>query len=371
MKVLSLFDGISCLRVALGDRKVEYIASEIDKNAIKISKKNYPDIKHIGNVCDVSGVSGVDLLVGGSPCVDLSIAKKERKGLDGDHSKLFYQFVRVLKDSKPKWFILENVASMPQKDRDIITKELGVEPIMINASLVSAQSRKRFFWTNIPNITQPEDKGIMLKDIIQHDIAVVDPELPLTLIDKKPSDIHQIGFYGDKNASKVGSEGQRVYSIEAKATASGAGYYAIKGVSVRGRQNDEGKWVNQFEVRKDDKASALTSTCSSKLALIGRMINRRLDSDGKRHDGDHAVAQTKVFEPRTDDKCGTLTRFTKDNMVLEKGSVRKLTPIECERLMGLPDNYTQGVAVSARYRAIGNAFSVAVMRHLLSFLPVS
>lgn len=369
MKVLSLFDGISCLRVALGDRKVEYLASEIDKNAIKVSKKNYPDIKHIGNVCDVSGVSGVDLLVGGSPCTDLSIAKKERKGLDGDHSKLFWEFVRVLKDSKPKWFILENVASMPQKDRDIITKELGVEPIMINASLVSAQSRKRLFWTNIPNVKQPEDKGILLKDIIQQDVAVEEPELPLTLIDKKPNDFHQIGFYGEKNASKVGGQALRLYSVEAKSTTSGVGYYAVKGVSVRGRQNDEGKWVNQYEVRKDDKASALTSTCSSKLALIGRMVNRRLDGDGKRHDGDHAVAQTKCFEPRTDGKSGTLTHFTKDNMVLEKGSVRKLTPIECERLMGLPDDYTSGISVSARYRCIGNAFSVGVMKHLLSFIP--
>jgi DNA (cytosine-5)-methyltransferase 3A len=318
MKVLSLFDGIGCLRNALHSYpNIQYWASEIDENAIKIHKKNYPSSIFLGDVKDISGavldnIGAVDLLCGGSPCVDLSIAKKERKGLEGQHSKLFYEFVRILKDSKPKYFIFENVASMPKKDMFKISEALGVMPIMINASLVSAQSRKRLFWTNIPNIQQPTDRKIFLKDILSDS--------------------------------------------------------AVKGISIRGRKDASGNYVNQTEVRKDDKASALTSTCSSKLALVGRLVNRRLDSDGKRHDGDHAVPQTQVFEERTDSKSGTLTNFTKDNMVLEEGSIRKLTPIECERLMGLPDDYTEGIAVSARYRALGNGFSVPVIRHILSYM---
>ena len=318
MKVLSLFDGIGCLRSALHTYpNVQYWASEIDENAIKISKKNYPDIKYVGGVQDISGttystIGDIDLLCGGSPCVDLSIAKKDRKGLDGQHSKLFFEYVRVLKECKPKYFLFENVASMPKKDMFKISETLGVMPILINASLVSAQSRKRLFWTNIPNIQQPTDRKIFLKDILN-----------------------------DSN---------------------------VKGISIRGRKDASGNYVNQTEVRKDDKASALTSTCSSKLALVGRLVNRRLDSDGKRHDGDHAVPQTQVFEERTDNKSGTLTNFTKDNMVLEEGSIRKLTPIECERLMGLPDNYTEGISTSARYKALGNGFSVPVIRHILSYM---
>ena len=150
MKILSLFDGVSCARVALeraGIPVEAYYASEIDKYAIEVSKKNYPDITHIGSVVDVKGedYKDIELLVGGSPCQDLSIAGK-RKGLAGERSGLFYEYLRILKEVKPKYFILENVASMPKEAKEIITKELGVEPIMINASLVSAQNRKRLFW---------------------------------------------------------------------------------------------------------------------------------------------------------------------------------------------------------------------------------
>ena len=109
----------------------------------------------------------IDLMVGGSPCQDLSIAKKDRKGLDGERSSLFWEYVRILREVKPKYFILENVASMPKEAKETITRELGVEPIMINAALVSAQNRKRLFWTNIPNVTLPDDKGILLRDILE------------------------------------------------------------------------------------------------------------------------------------------------------------------------------------------------------------
>ena len=189
MKILSLFDGISCARVALERAGIPvevYYASEIDKYAIQVSKKNYPDIVQMGDVQTIEGAINIlgtralatsrltgeriDLLIGGSPCQDLSIAKKDRKGLDGERSGLFWEYVRILNEVKPKYFILENVNSMPKEAKELITKTLGVEPIMINAALVSAQNRKRLFWTNIPGVTLPEDRGILLKDILEESV---------------------------------------------------------------------------------------------------------------------------------------------------------------------------------------------------------
>ena len=180
MNVLSLFDGISCGRVALeraGIKVDNYFASEIDKYAIKVAMKNYPDTIQLGNVITVDGFSlpKIDLLIGGSPCQDLSNYKYDRndvKGLEGRKSSLFYHYVRLLKEVKPTYFLLENVASMQDKWKDIISEELGVQPIMINSSLVCAAERKRYYWSNIPNITQPIDLKIFLKDIVVDAIEV-------------------------------------------------------------------------------------------------------------------------------------------------------------------------------------------------------
>jgi site-specific DNA-cytosine methylase len=175
LNVLSCFDGISCGRVALkraGMKVDRYVAYEIDKNAIMVSTKNHPDIERQGSVIDedFSKYSGFDILMGGSPCQDLSIGNINGEGLEGSRSSLFWDYVRAIKQVKPKHFIFENVASMKQEDKEIITKALGVLPIEINASLVSAQSRKRLYWTNIPNVQQPQNKNINLKDIlIDHD----------------------------------------------------------------------------------------------------------------------------------------------------------------------------------------------------------
>ena len=175
MKVLSLFDGISCGMVALERAKIpveRYVAYEIEDNAIKISQKNYPQIEHMGDVtkADFSQYAGFDLLIGGSPCQDLSGYKMSSaegwKGLDGSKSNLFYHYVRALKEIKPKYFLLENVASMENKWVDAISKELGANPIEINSSLVCAAERKRLYWTNIPAIGELENRHIMLKDIV-------------------------------------------------------------------------------------------------------------------------------------------------------------------------------------------------------------
>lgn len=174
MKVLSLFDGISCGMVALERAKVDlerYVAYEINERAIKISKDNYMNIEHKGDVTKANFTEhvGADVLIGGSPCQDLSNYKYDRgdvKGLEGSKSCLFYNYMDALYKSKAKYFLLENVASMEEKWKDVISSELGVQPVMINSNLVCAAERKRLYWTNIPNVQMPNDKGIILKDIV-------------------------------------------------------------------------------------------------------------------------------------------------------------------------------------------------------------
>lgn len=172
MNVLSLFDGMSCGQLALkraGIKVDNYFASEIDKHAIKEAKANFPDTKHIGSVVDVSAADlpKIDLLIGGSPCQGFSFSGKQLN-FDDPRSKLFFEFVRLIKECNPKYFFLENV-KMKKEYEQIITDHLGVEPIIINSSLVSAQNRVRLYWTNIPGVEQPEDRNISLIDILETD----------------------------------------------------------------------------------------------------------------------------------------------------------------------------------------------------------
>jgi len=370
MIVLSLFDGISCAYEALvkaGIPITKYYASEVDKYAIEVSKKRHPNIIQLG---DVKGVKGfpVDLLIGGSPCQDLSVAKKGRQGLDGDRSSLFFEYVRLLDECKPKYFVLENVASMSNDSRNVISLVMGIEPIMIDASLVSAQSRKRYFWTNIP-VDIPEDKGIMLKDILLKDVE------DKYYIKKEMTDVS-----GNRMVGLIGgnSQANRVYSTDGKSvtlSANGGGLGAKTG-----------------------------------LYKIGRDIGRRLDDNGTRKDDDKTIAIQRRIEVRDDDKCGTLTSVMKDNLVVgmsirahhdgekwvdkletrkdEKVSaltqsfqgklalvgnqtmIRRLTPVECERLQGLCDGYTEGISDNQRYKCLGNAFNVDVVSHILSKISI-
>jgi len=319
MNILSLFDGISCARVALeraGIPITKYYASEIDKNAIAVAMKNYPDTIQLGDVRGIHGndnlkqpkylfigkiekqtilhTNGIDLLVGGSPCQDLSIAQKNRKGLDGERSGLFWEYVRILKEVKPKWFILENVSSMSKEAKEIITKELGVEPIMINAALVSAQNRKRLFWTNIPNVVLPEDRGIFLKDILEENVDE--------------------SFY-----VKMASGGNSI------------------------NRTTEGKSV---------RLSALGGDRGAKTGLYIVQTPRGKNTGGKR---------------ALNGKVPTLSSssWEHNNKLSENEMIRKLTPVECERLQSLPDDYTDGVSNTQRYKALGNAFNVEVVAHIL------
>jgi len=334
MKILSIFDGISCARVALERAGIPvelYYASEVDKYAIQIAQKNYPDTIQLGDVKEVNGLTfhgvsrpRIDLLIGGSPCQDLSIAQKNRKGLDGERSGLFWEYVRILKEVKPKWFILENVASMPKEAKDIITKELGVEPIMINAALVSAQNRKRLFWTNIPNVKLPDDRGIFLKDILEpsvDDTFTIRPKSNTVRSSGRGSGIYNKHNWDTIRIGSInkGGQGDRIYSPEGKSV----GLSALGG----GRGPKTGLYIVQTP--------------------------RGKNADGKR---------------ALNGKVPTLSSsWEYNNKLSENEIIRKLTPVECERLQSLPDNYTEGVSNTQRYKVLGNAFNVEVIAHILKY----
>lgn len=178
MNVLSLFDGISCGQLALqraGIPVSRYYASEILRDAIKITHKNFPNTIDLGDITKIDNtlldsLPRIDLLIGGSPCQDLSVYKFDRgecTGLNGEKSGLFYHYLRILKYIKPKYFLLENVP-MQAHWKEVISECLGVQPVLIDSNLVSAADRKRLYWTNIPNVCPPKDRGIMLKDIVQN-----------------------------------------------------------------------------------------------------------------------------------------------------------------------------------------------------------
>jgi len=306
MNILSLFDGVSCARVALeraGIYVENYYASEVDKYAIEIAQKNHPSTIQLGDVTGVkaSELPSIDLLVGGSPCQDLSIAKKDRKGLAGQRSGLFYEYLRILQETKPKYFILENVASMPKEAKEQISELLGVEPIMINAGLVSAQNRRRLFWTNIPNVELPADKGIYLKHIIHENTDGAETQSYIVL------DKHGAKEKLKSNTVRVGGRGSGIHSKQNWDT-------------IRiGHLNKGGQGDRVYSIE-------------------GKSVCLSANGGG---------------------------RGAKTGLYLINEYVRKLTPIECERLQGLPDNYTEGISNAQRYKTLGNAFNVDVIAHIL------
>jgi len=207
MNILSLFDGMSCGRLALdrlGIKVDKYYASEIDKYAIEVSSANYPDIIQIGDVCDVKGEDypDIDLVLAGSPCQGFSFAGNQL-AFDDPRSALFFEFVRILKEVKPKYFLLENV-KMKKEFLDVISEHVGVEPILINSALVSAQNRLRYYWTNIPGVEQPEDRGIVLRDILE-----TEPDEKYDISEAKIDRVLNAkrgkGFFYNEDSEKIGT----------------------------------------------------------------------------------------------------------------------------------------------------------------------
>ena len=330
MAVLSLFDGISCGQLALqrAGIKVDRYLSEVDKYAIKITQKNFPNTEQLGDVKNVwaKNLPKIDLLIGGSPCQDLSIAKVGRKGLDGERSGLFWHYVRLLRTCKPKYFLLENVASMSRENRDKITEVLGVEPIMINSALVSAQQRKRLYWTNIPNITQPEDKGLVLADILENGLP---------------------------------------YEQKAKAlTASYDGAIIKNSLERKQRTMVFNPYNNKLNT---GKSASLGTNPQCQTSKWGQVVIKPIQLVG----GGQAQ---RVYAVKGKSIClstnggGAKTGLYKIDLPDGQYTVRKLTPIECERLQTLPDNYTQGISNTQRYKCIGNGWTVDVVAHIFKNL---
>lgn len=226
INVLSLFDGISCGRIALDRAEIPintYYAYEIEPKAISISKYNYPDIIQLGDVTKANFTQyedKIDLLIGGSPCTSFSSAKchtaKLKKETDinqGIGWKLFMEYVRAKKECNPTYFLYENNYRISKNIEQAISKELGVEPILLNSSLVSAQNRKRLYWTNIPNISLPKDKGILIKDIIVEDVSLIknfDDRIKNTMIKCSNYIKYDLGGKGHY------SQQDRLYYLEGK-----------------------------------------------------------------------------------------------------------------------------------------------------------
>ena len=402
MKILSLFDGISIARQSItncGIKIDKYYASEIDKYAIQIAQKNFPDTIQVGNVVDLKGedFKDIDLIIGGSPCQDLSIAKKNREGLNGARSGLLYEYVRLFKEVKPKYFILENVNSMSKEAKQIITEELGVEPIMINASLVSAQNRKRLFWVGKlvgdtyeqVKIELPEDQGILLKDILEESVDekyYTDRDKSLCIdanyykgtslehYEKKKN--RQIVRIGQLNS---GGQGDRIYSPDGKSvslSANGGGCGAKTGlyaVAQRGRNIVDGKRKDilgakteqRIEVGGKDKAHTITSAQKDSMIMIVPEATKKGYAIAREGDSvDLSFPNSKTRRGRVGNKAKNI--MTSQNIgVFKGGIIRKLTPIECERLQSLPDNYTEGVSNTQRYKALGNGFNCKVIEHII------
>jgi site-specific DNA-cytosine methylase len=216
MNVLCLFDGMSCGQIALnraGIKYDKYYASEIDKHAIKVTQYNYPDTIQIGDVTKVKATDlpKIDLLIGGSPCQGFSFAGKQLN-FEDPRSKLFFEFVRLLEEAKPKYFLLENV-KMKKEYQDIISEYLGVEPILINSALLTAHNRPRLYWTNIPNVGQPSDNGVyfeQIRDLQIENYEYISEEKTINREYKK----NYLQY--DINGKGHGSQDQRAYYLKGK-----------------------------------------------------------------------------------------------------------------------------------------------------------
>jgi len=346
MNVLSLFDGMSCGREALercGFWVDNYFASEIDKYAMWVAKKNYPDTIHIGDVTQVKGsnLPQIDILIGGSPCQGFSFAGKQLN-FEDPRSKLFFEFVRLLKECKPKYFFLENV-KMKREHQDVISKYLGVEPKELNSSRVSAQSRKRLYWTNIPGYTEPEDKGILLKAIVHENCDA----------------------FKDKSQTLLAT----IYKENAKSmiTRSKLGL-----VVAQFNVNPSGKGMKGLVQSVDkEKLNCLTTNKGEGQKLYVPEATAKGFAEIKDGEGvDLTFINSKTRRGRRMElKSNCLTAAPFDYNFYKDGYIRKLTPIECERLQTLPDNYTAGVSNSQRYKMLGNGWTVDAICEFFKHIP--
>lgn len=333
MNVLSLFDGMSCGQIALnklGFKIENYFASEIDKHAIQVTKTNYPNTQHVGDVTLVKGsdLPKIDLLIGGSPCQGFSKAGK-MLNFDDPRSKLFFEFVRLLKETNPKYFLLENVV-MKQEHRDVISEFLGVQPILIDSAIFSAQRRKRLYWTNIPLDEIPEDKGIKLLDIVDHEFS---DEYIMSLGWQKWFESKKEFLYN----KYLSINPEKARTMTARQYANWNGNFLFLDRKILVREATKKGFVEILDGQFVD------------LTFINSKTRRGRKMDEK----------SNCLTASNFDYC----QFKIDNY--SNGFFRRLTPIECERLQTVPDNYTSAVSDRERYKMLGNGWTVDVVAFLM------
>ena len=479
MNVLSLFDGMSCGMIALdrlGIKVDNYYASEIDKYAIQVSQANYPDIIQVGDITklDLSTLPKIDLVMGGSPCQGFSFAGKQL-AFDDPRSALFFEFHKAISYLQPKYFLLENVR-MKKEYLDIISEYMGVEPIFINSSLVSAQSRQRYYWTNIPGIEQPEERGIVLRDILEDQVGSehyvgdnmqknykggnqLNPNYKsqantIHNTDKKSGTIcagthgYANGYVGDKHkpvkqternarhlkqlddkslcmtasmykgagnngmtlvpqklvddTSDLPEKSQTIksqYYKSSKANFERSGTFHATGipqklVSDKPEHIGTAVDVNGHDILKrvysPDGKSPTVNTCQGgnrepKVVVDVRAMTEVRTPEANKIRQEHRKKTGKDWSPRhmrhlverKDEKMNTLTTALTKQHILQitkdkdqEVYWRKLTPLECERLQTVPDNYTNHVSNTQRYKMLGNGWTIEVIAHILQNMEV-
>ena len=479
MNVLSLFDGMSCGMIALdrlGIKVDNYYASEIDKYAMQVSAANYPEIIQVGDITklDLSTLPKIDLVMGGSPCQGFSFAGKQL-AFDDPRSALFFEFVKCVEALKPKYFLLENV-KMKKEYLDIISEYMGVEPIFIQSSLVSAQSRQRYYWTNIPNVTPPEERGIVLRDILEDQVGSehyvgdnmqknynggnqLNPNYKsqantIHNEDKKSGTIcagthgYANGYVGDKHKPVKHTErnARHLKQLDEKSLCMTATMY--KGAGNNGMTLVPQRLVDDTSDLPEKSQTIKSQYYKSSKANFEREgtfhatgIPQKLVSDKPQHIGtavdinghdilkrvyspdgksptintmgggnrepkvvvdvramtevrtpeankirqEHRKKTGKDWSPRNmrhlverkDEKMNTLTTALTKQHILQitrdkdqEVYWRKLTPLECERLQTVPDNYTNHVSNTQRYKMLGNGWTIEVIAHIFKNMGV-
>lgn len=387
LNVLSLFDGISCGKVALeraGISVDKYYASEIDAPALAVSKARHSDIIQLGDVKNWQNwdidLGSIDLLIGGSPCQGFSIAGKRLNFAD-KRSKLLFEYLGVLNAIRAKnpniLFLLENV-KMEIEVEEAISNCLGSEPIKIDSALLSAQRRKRLYWTNIEGVTQPKDKGIMLKDIVHEnaDLDVAMSESWCKWFTERAE------YLIEKQYVTVSPE--KAATMTARQFISWNGNFILeclekyivpfdKTLKILEKEVERGK-VGHFNKDSQgnrvyyirNKAVTLCGETGGGAAKMGQYLFGCITPDRveKRQNGQRFNDGNKFYTLTAQDKHG----------ILVEGYIRRLTPVECERLQTLPDNYTlaelngKPLSDNKRYKMLGNGWTVDVIAHILSFI---
>jgi len=340
---------------------VKYYASEIDKYPIKVTQANFPNTIQLGDIQDIQPYQwqqSTDILVGGSPCQGFSFAGKQLNFSD-ERSKLFFEFVRLRDKLKPKYFLLENVV-MKKEYQDVISSYLGVQPLMLNSSLFTAQNRKRLYWTNFPIDCDIQDKNIILQDILEEDgIACKE----MTNVNGK-SHCLTATYNGAVWWNSIQRKQRTMVGCIEVGHAEEYAHYRHE--QAKRVYHQEGKAPTLLTMQGGNREPKV-ATYSTK---GGRIVNRRLDENGTRKDNQLDLPFTTQIEVRQDDKTNCLTTVQKDNVIVKGMTWRKLTPLECERLQGLPDNYTNHVSKTQRYKMLGNGFNIPTISHIIKDLPL-